>query len=77
MRRTHPRRHKDILKRQLIHVGGFNLSLILRQVAGGRALRGNGETVVSRFFWELIMKEVRQHGVQQDDQTLLLVRVRQ
>jgi serine phosphatase RsbU (regulator of sigma subunit) len=27
--------------------------------------------------WELIMKEVRQHGVQQDDQTLLLVRVRQ
>jgi len=27
--------------------------------------------------WEQIMKEVRQHGVQQDDQTLLLVRVRQ
>jgi len=26
--------------------------------------------------WELIMEEVRQHGVQQDDQTLLLVRVR-
>ena len=27
--------------------------------------------------WELIMKEVRQHGAQQDDQSLLLVRVRQ
>ena len=27
--------------------------------------------------WELIMKEVRQHGAQQDDQTLLLVRVTQ
>lgn len=27
--------------------------------------------------WELIMKEVRQHGKQQDDQTLLLVRVTQ
>jgi serine phosphatase RsbU (regulator of sigma subunit) len=26
--------------------------------------------------WEVIMEEVRQHGVQQDDQTLLLVRVR-
>jgi serine phosphatase RsbU (regulator of sigma subunit) len=25
--------------------------------------------------WELIMNEVRQHGVQQDDQSLLLVRV--
>jgi serine phosphatase RsbU (regulator of sigma subunit) len=26
--------------------------------------------------WEVIMEEVRQHGLQQDDQTLLLVRVR-
>jgi serine phosphatase RsbU (regulator of sigma subunit) len=26
--------------------------------------------------WELIMEEVRQHGLQQDDQTVLLVRVR-
>jgi len=26
--------------------------------------------------WELIMEQVRQHGLQQDDQTLLLVRVR-
>ena len=26
--------------------------------------------------WERIMEEVRQHGLQQDDQTLLLVRVR-
>jgi hypothetical protein len=25
--------------------------------------------------WELIMAEVNQHGVQQDDQTLLLLRV--
>ncbi|HXY51094.1 MAG TPA: transposase [Terriglobales bacterium] len=34
MRRTHLRGHKNILKRQLIHVGGFNLSLILRQLMG-------------------------------------------
>ena len=29
MRRTHLRGHENILKRQLIHVGAFNLSLIL------------------------------------------------
>jgi len=27
--------------------------------------------------WELVMGEVRQHGTQQDDQSLLLLRVRQ
>jgi DDE family transposase len=30
MRRTHLRGHKNILKRLLIHVGAFNLSLIFR-----------------------------------------------
>lgn len=34
MRRTHLRGHKNILKRQLIHVGAFNLSLILRVLIG-------------------------------------------
>ncbi len=34
MRRTHLRGHKNILKRQLIHVGAFNLSLVLRQLLG-------------------------------------------
>jgi len=34
MRRTHLRGHKNILKRQLIHVGAFNLSLILRTLMG-------------------------------------------
>ena len=34
MRRTHLRGHKNILKRQLIHVGAFNLSLILRVLLG-------------------------------------------
>jgi hypothetical protein len=32
MRRCHLRGHKNILKRQLIHVGAFNLSLILRKL---------------------------------------------
>jgi transposase len=34
MRRTHLRGHENILKRQLIHVGAFNLSLILRVLLG-------------------------------------------
>src|ERR1700686_2945737 len=34
MRRTHLRGHENILKRQLIHVGAFSLSLILRVLLG-------------------------------------------
>jgi transposase len=34
MRRTHLRKHSNILKRQLIHVGAFNLSLVLRKLLG-------------------------------------------
>src|SRR5664279_410081 len=34
MRRCHLRGHENILKRQLIHVGAFNLSLILRKWLG-------------------------------------------
>ena len=43
MRRTHLKRHDNILKRLLIHVAGFNLSLILRKLFGwgtARALQG-------------------------------------
>jgi transposase len=34
MRRTHLRGHENILKRQLVHVGAFNLSLVLRKLVG-------------------------------------------
>jgi hypothetical protein len=34
MQRTHLRKHDNILKRQLIHVGAFNLSLIFRRLLG-------------------------------------------
>src|ERR1700683_1926973 len=34
MRRCHLRGHRNILKRQLVHVGAFNLSLILRKLLG-------------------------------------------
>jgi transposase len=39
MRRTHLRGHQNILKRQLLHVGAFNLSLILRQLMGAGTRR--------------------------------------
>lgn len=40
MRRTHLRGHANILKRVLIHVGGFNLSLMMRQLIGVGTPRG-------------------------------------
>jgi len=40
MRRVYLRGHENILKRLLIHVGGFNLSLVLRQMIGKGTPRG-------------------------------------
>jgi transposase len=40
MRRTHLRRHRNILKRLLIHVAGFNLGLVMRQATGVGTPRG-------------------------------------
>lgn len=40
MRRTHLRHHPNILKRLLIHVGAFNLSLVFRRTIGFGTPRG-------------------------------------
>jgi transposase len=40
MRRTHLRGHPNILKRLLIHAGGFNLGLLMRQMIGVGTPRG-------------------------------------
>jgi IS5 family transposase len=40
MRRTHLRGHRNILKRLLIHAGGFNLGLVMRSVFGVGTPRG-------------------------------------
>ena len=34
MRRTHLRRHGNILKRLLVHVAGFNLGILMRTLIG-------------------------------------------
>ena len=40
MRRTHLRRHENIIKRLLIHAGAFNLSLVMRKILGCGTPRG-------------------------------------
>jgi transposase len=56
MRRTHLRKHSNILKRQLIHVGAFNLSLILRKLVGAgtpREWRNHTPRLVLLLLWLL------------------------
>jgi len=51
IRRCHLRGRQNILKRQLIHVGAFNLSLILRKLIGAgtpRELKNRARQAVSR-----------------------------
>lgn len=40
MRRTHLRRHANILKRLLVHVAGFNLGLVMRKLTGRGTPKG-------------------------------------
>jgi transposase len=50
MRRTHLRGHTNILKRLLIHVSGFNLGLVMRQLIGlgtPRGLQGRPAVVIA------------------------------
>jgi transposase len=50
MRRTHLRGHRNIHKRQLIHLAGFNLGLLMRQLLGAgtpRALQGRWAAVLA------------------------------
>ena len=52
MRRTHLRGHTNILKRMLVHVGGFNLGLLMRKLFGvGKPRRLQG--LFWRIFWPI------------------------
>jgi transposase len=54
MRRTHLRGHTNILKRLLIHVGAFNLSLIFRSLLGSgtpRELRNRESALLFVLLW--------------------------
>ena len=50
MRRVHLRGHTNIRKRLLIHAGGFNLGLLMRQLIGvgtPRGLQGRLSAVIA------------------------------
>jgi transposase len=60
MRRTHLRHRQNILKRTLVHVAGFNLGLLMRQLVGigkPRCLQGSARPILVailcgwRFLW--------------------------
>src|SRR6266487_3848470 len=62
MRRTHLRGHENILKRQLVHVGAFNLSLLLRQLLGAgtpREWRNRGHLLPLLVYLLLTRREGR------------------
>jgi transposase len=53
MRRTHLRGHENILKRLLIHAGGFNLGLLMHAILGVGTARGL-QDAVNRVFAALV-----------------------
>ncbi len=56
MRRTHLRGHTNILKRLLIHAGGFNLGLVMRHLIGvgtPRGLQGRLAAIIATL-WVLV-----------------------
>ena len=63
MRRTHLRKHDNILKRQLIHVGAFNLSLIFRRLLGAGTPRewNNLGGVLFLFLLGLFTRRTHRH----------------
>jgi transposase len=57
MRRTHLRGHANILKRLLVHIGGFNLGLLMRTLVGvgtPRGLQGRLAAVMAMMVARLI-----------------------
>ena len=64
MRRTHLRGHPNILKRLLIHAGGFNLGLVMRQLIGvgtPRGLQGRLGVIIAMFL--VLVEALRRHVV--------------
>jgi transposase len=62
MRRTHLRGHTNILKRLLIHAGGFNLGLVMRHLIGVGTPRGlQGGLAASLAMLWLLIGAVRRH----------------
>lgn len=61
MRRTHLRKHENILKRQLIHVGAFKLSLIFRKLLGAGTPREWNNLGGALFWFIFVLFTRRSH----------------
>jgi transposase len=74
MRRTHLRGHENILKRQLVHVGAFNLSLILRQILGAgtpRQWKDLAEAHFLLFIYYLLVEKIAIDSQETESQYLV------
>ena len=74
LRRCHLRGRENILKRQLIHVGAFNLSLILRKILGAgtpRELKNRATRLVLRILLFLVGQNRPESEVQPQTGPLL------
>jgi hypothetical protein len=63
MRRTHLRRHDNIIKRLLIHAGAFNLGLVMRKLLGNGTPRGfqgrlNALLLIIQLLWKVSVSAV-------------------
>jgi transposase len=69
MRQTHLRGHRNILKRLLLHVAAFNLSLVLRREAGVGTPRGLPDRWNGLFFcfWflEIVLARIGERSARQ------------
>src|SRR6202453_1100487 len=77
MRRTHLRRHDNIIKRLLIHAGAFNLGLVMRKVLGNGTPRGfqgrrNALLNVIALLWRLLPVAMTQQWCRSELATVTL-----
>jgi transposase len=67
MRRCHLRGRENILKRQLAHVSGFNLSLVMRQLLGAgtpRELKNKAMALAFRIIQRIIRRKRPSTGIE-------------
>ena len=77
MRRTHLRGHANILKRLLVHSGGFNVGLLMRTLVGigtPRGLQGRLAAGVALVIalWTRVQRRWRDHGTPAADHSSVL-----
>src|SRR5258705_2059553 len=77
MRRTHLRGHTNILKRLLVHAGGFNLGLLMRHLIGvgtPRGLQGRVAVVLATLFVLLDVVHCRLTAISSSHRLVTVVR---